>query len=151
MALATAQTPRSPDQFAFACQPGPAAMAGIARAAALMARADGRVDPAERAGLLRFLRRAGLLARHGRTAAVAAYEAELARQPSATEVLADLGAQRGGPAATLIARAAAHVATADGRLEPAEFDLLRRMQRSLGLAAQSERNPMASPAARRDA
>src|SRR5690242_16638232 len=46
--------------------PGPRTMDGIIRAGALVALADGAVNPAERRALIGFLRRTGLLARYGR-------------------------------------------------------------------------------------
>jgi tellurite resistance protein len=106
---------------------------GIIEAAALMARADGQTDDAERRGLLRFLRSRGLLQDFGRQAVTQAYHAELARAMPPADALTRLERLRGQPAASLAATAAAWIAVADGLVQPAEIALLRRMRDRLGL------------------
>jgi tellurite resistance protein len=116
-------------------------MDGLITAAAEMALADGRVDPVEQRSLLAFLRQDDMLAALGRRAIMERFTAALndvaARQAAGSYDGPDLaGALRpvAGPyAARLIARAAAHVAAADGVLHPRERQLLRALHRALGL------------------
>jgi tellurite resistance protein len=120
--------------FAFIVSPGRPTLKGLAEAAALMARADGRIDDVERRSFLRFLRRHGLLEAFGRRVATQAYTDELNRAVPATDALMGLERLRGLPAAPLAAAAAASIAAADGLAHPAEIALLRQMRDRLGLA-----------------
>lgn len=111
---------------------------GIVRAGALVALADGMVDPAERRALLRYLRRTGLLARYGRHAAVELLQQASDRQPGehlsalcdAADMLRPLSRTA---ASTLIADAARHVMLADGIAWPQEVAMLRIIEDRLGL------------------
>jgi tellurite resistance protein len=124
----------TPRTFVVVQRPGPAMLAGITQAAALMARADGRVDNSERDALLRFLRGRDLLPLVGRRAALCAFHAELARGRPDEETLEAIGRQRGTQGALPVATAASQIARADQHLDPRELDLLRRMHERLGLA-----------------
>jgi tellurite resistance protein len=105
-----------------------------ARAAALMALADGKAEHSEQMGFLYFLRSRDLLKQMGRRAAVVAYEAELARKGTETEMLDAIGQQQDTQSAAVVLTAAAYVAAADGRTDVAELRLFRRMRERLGLA-----------------
>jgi tellurite resistance protein len=113
-------------------------MTSIAQAAALMARVDGQAHETERKALLRFLRNHDLLRRFGRRAWMTAYNSELDRNSSATDILDTLGKQRGQATAPLIASAAASVALADGTTHPAEVNLLRDIADRLSLLGTSD-------------
>jgi tellurite resistance protein len=115
-------------------------MTSIAQAAALMARADGQADETERKALLHFLRNHDLLRRFGRRAWMTAYNSELDRNPSASDVLDTLGKQRGQTTAPLIASAAMSVALADGTAHQGEVDLLRNIAERLSLVGTIEQS-----------
>jgi hypothetical protein len=86
----------------------------IIRAGALTARIDGQAVEAERAGLLRSLRRGGLLSRFGRSVAVAAYAAEIAHDHA--KAMTSRRAMRDAARLEYI-RAAVH-----GAVEESEFE-----------------------------
>jgi len=124
-------TPSNPGRFVLVARHGPAALTGIAQAAALMARADGKADVIEQQVLLRFLRRHDLLRSFGRRACLDAYRTELRRAAPEPEVLETLCRQRSRISAQLIASAAASIAMADGAAHPAEVELLCRLAERL--------------------
>ncbi len=112
---------------------------GMVHASALVALADGVVDPAERRALMRCLRRNGLLARYGRRAALELLE-QAANRPSgdrlsalcdAADALRPLSRTADSP---LIAQAARQVMLADGIAWPQEVAMLRIIEDRLGLA-----------------
>jgi tellurite resistance protein len=111
---------------------------GIVRAGALVALADGVVDPAERRALLRYLRRTGLLARYGRRAALGLLEQASNRPPGerlstlcdAADTLRPLSRTA---ASSLIADAARQVMLADGVAWPQEVAMVRIIEDRLGL------------------
>jgi tellurite resistance protein len=111
---------------------------GVVRAGALVALADGVVDPAERRTLLRCLRRNGLLARYGRRAALALLE-QASNRPSGEQLsalcdeadaLRPLSRTADSP---LIAQVARQVMLADGIAWPQEVAMLRIIEDRLGL------------------
>ena len=120
-------------------QVSPETLQAILLAAGAIARADGAADPREGRALLAFLREHGILARHGRAAISAAYEARIAGRrrslADAADELAALGGLAGTAAAPLIAAAAAHVARADGVAWPQEVALLAVIRDRLGIRA----------------
>ncbi len=116
---------------------GPRTLDGLIAAAAGMALADGRVEPAEPHSLLEFLRRNNLLSVLGRRWAIQQFAVELKRAAGCTDPGADLSDRlrplAGMAGARLVAAAAAHVAAADGAVHPQEIALLRSLRSTLGL------------------
>lgn len=119
-------------------QPGPRTLDCIIAAAAAMALADGRVEPAEQRGLFDFLRRHRLLGVLGRSATRQRFVSETCRtapHPGSELQLAErLRPLAGTSGAMLVAAAAAWVAIADGVVHPDELRLLRSLRAMLGLA-----------------
>jgi tellurite resistance protein len=115
-------------------------MDGIIQAAALVALADGAVDPTERQALIGFLRRSGLLARYGRRSTLGLLDQATTR-PSAghlatlCEAADALRHHAGSAASALIARAARQVMLADGVAWPQELAMVRIIEDRLGLAS----------------
>ena len=125
--------------FVLVERPTPEVIAGLAAAGAIMARADGQIDPAERSAWLAFLREQGLLAHSSRREVLASFD-EAARkldsQPlaelcTAAERLAALAGTR---SARLIGMAASRVAMADGIAWPQEIAMLQVIRDKLGLS-----------------
>jgi tellurite resistance protein len=132
---------RQPVGFTVSARPGPRTLDSLITVAAEMALADGEAQPVEHLGLLAFLRQDDMLARLGRRATLDRFAAALddvaARRaagahdvPQLAEILRPVA---GTHAARLVARAAAHVAAADGTLHPRELALLRSLHAALGL------------------
>jgi len=120
-------------------RPSRATADAIVTAAAAMACADGRAEPAERAALHAFLRRHGFLILHGRDL-LTTYDEAVSRAkrdtaPDPTATVARLQPLAGTHAAVLAATAAAHVAVADGVTWPQEIALLRMIRDRLGVGA----------------
>ena len=118
-------------------QPVPPLLQAIATAAAVVARADGRVDPAERRRLgayLRGCRARGLnvlLARRLFDESVRELEREPAReQRTLVRVLAGF---EGTPWAWVILRTAEHVAAADGAVRDSEARAIDAIRAALSL------------------
>jgi tellurite resistance protein len=135
---------RSPDVTVVE-QIGSKTLAAIILAACAVARADGAADGSERQALLRFLRERGILARHGRAAVLASYDAAVGgggcRSLAETaDDLAALGGLARTPGAHLIAAAALRVALADGVAWPQETALLGIIGDRLGLRAAQMRS-----------
>ncbi len=134
---------RSPDVTVVE-QIGSKTLAAIILAASAVARADGAADGRERQALLRFLRERGILARHGRAAVLASYDAAVGggcRSLAETaDDLAALGGLARTPGAHLIAAAALRVALADGVAWPQETALLGIIGDRLGLRAAQMRS-----------
>jgi tellurite resistance protein len=110
---------------------------GVATAAALVARADGRVDPVERGVLLDVMDRNGLLAVFTRGEIVEAFEArvrELAALDGDDAAIDALGRFAGRAAARLLLDAGKHVAAADGHLHPGELRTLQLISRAVHAA-----------------
>jgi tellurite resistance protein len=120
-------------------RPGPRAFDGIIHAGALVALADGTVDPVERQALISFLRRSGLLARYGRQTTLTSLDhatagssaSHLAALCDAADTLRSLA---GSAASALVARAARHVMLADGVAWPQELAMVRIIEDRLGLS-----------------
>jgi tellurite resistance protein len=132
---------RPPVGFTVSARPGPRTLDSLITVAAEMALADGEAHPAEHLGLLAFLRQDDTLARLGRRATLDRFAAALdgvaARRATGVHDAPDLAETlrplAGSHAARLVARAAAHVAAADGTLHPGELALLRSLHATLGL------------------
>lgn len=125
--------------------PGRIAALAIVGCAAHMACADGSAQPSERAALLAFLRRHGLLTVHGRRTLLGEYDS-IAGRPRDTgshwsNALDRLEALTGMRGAELAATAAAVVAAADGITWPQEIALLRAIRDRLGLGSGSAQLP----------
>jgi tellurite resistance protein len=119
--------------------PGQRTMDGIIRAGALVALADGAVDPSERRALIGFLRRTGLLARYGRRNTLELLDQATTRQSAdhlaaLCEAADALRPCAGSTASALIARAARQVMLADGVAWPQELAMVRIIEDRLGLA-----------------
>src|SRR3954454_11189765 len=123
--LSTQSTrPKQPAGFVVSTRPGPRTVDSLITAAAEMALADGKADPVEQQGLLAFLRQYDMLAGLGRRATTdrfaAALDAVAARRAAGEHDVPDLADTlrpiAGSQTARLVARAAAHVAAADGTL-----------------------------------
>jgi tellurite resistance protein len=144
------------NDFTFVPRPGPRTRDAMIAAAAAMALADGRADPAEHRGLLRFLKQNKMLLSLGRADTIERYLAEVGRatarqcsaqsggahspgaqQPTGEHLWQDLADRlrplAGMQAAHLVAAAAAFVAAADGVVHPGEVELLRSLREALGL------------------
>lgn len=109
----------------------------LARVAAVVARADGSVAPAERLGLGRYLRDAVIPDLQPGTAR-ALFDTcirELEREPAAApqRLAASLSGFRDTPWAWIILRAAERVAGADGALHPSEARAIETIRAALDL------------------
>jgi tellurite resistance protein len=119
-------------------QPSRATVEAVVTAAAMIALADGHVAEKERRALLRFLRSAGVLERHGRREVLATFEAalrgvaplDLAETCEAADRLRPVASL---PGARLVAQAAAVVVLADGVAWPQEIALLEVIRERVGL------------------
>jgi tellurite resistance protein len=112
----------------------------IITAAAMVARADGRIDPVERSALLGFLNRNGFLAVFTRGEVLDAFEdrtRQLAERCGAEVALGGLRRFAGRSLARLVVNAGTHVAGADGRLHPGELRTLALIRFALGIHGQS--------------
>jgi tellurite resistance protein len=106
----------------------------VVTAAALVARADGWVDPAERSRLLDFLNNAGLLSVFTRAEILDTFESRVRQldEPSGARMAADCFARLAGRSpARLVVEAGEHVAAADGHLHPRELQILRLIRVAL--------------------
>lgn len=141
MSLRESTRSRQPAGFSVSARPGPRAFDSLIAAAAEMALADGEAQPAEHLALLAFLRQHDMLATLGRRATLDRFAAALdtvaarhaAGEPDAPDLAGMLRPVAGTQAARLVARAAAHVAAADGALHPRELALLHSLHAALGL------------------
>lgn len=109
----------------------------IVSAAALMARADGRVEEVERAQLLDFLERQDLHWMFDREEALAQFDRRVRELREPDEQLATftrLRRYRDSRAATLILGVCDEIAVADCRLDPREDRLLRLVRNGLEVA-----------------
>ncbi len=99
----------------------------VITAAAMVARADGLIDPVERRQLLVFLNRTGLLAVFTREQALDAFEErtrQLAERRGAEVAIGSLRRLKGRSLARLVIDAGTQVAIADDRLHPGELHML---------------------------
>jgi tellurite resistance protein len=134
--------------FTFVSRLGPRTRDAMIAAAAEMALADGRAEPAEHRGLLMFLKKNNLLFLLGRTETTKRYTAEIGRaterhaasspHPTSSEdrwhdLTARVRPIAGMESARLVAAAAACVAAADGVVHAGELELLRSLRDVLGL------------------
>jgi tellurite resistance protein len=141
MLLSESTRSRRPVGFAVSTRPGPQTFDSLITVAAEMALADGEAQPVEHLGLLAFLRQDNMLATLGRRATLDRFAAALdkvaARRAAGVHDASDLARTlhsiAGTHAARLVARAAAHIAAADGMLHPRELALLRMLHDALGL------------------
>lgn len=103
----------------------------LVSAAALTARADGRVEEVERVQLLDFLDRRDLLWMRDREDVLAQFELCVSAPDEQLSTLARLRRYRDSRAAELILGLCDEVAAADCRLDPREDQLLRLIRASL--------------------
>lgn len=127
-------SPAADRSVAVVHRPGAAVLAGIARVAAQMARADGQADATEQQALLRFLREHDLLRHYGRQTCLDAYRDALAKEAAPAVPARELGAV----AAPLLASAAASIALADGTVHPAELSLLGQLAERLCVLGEAD-------------
>ncbi len=138
-----ADRPQPTGGFQLIERPGPRAVDGMIAAAAGMALADGRVEATEFRSLLEFLRRNDLLIVLGRRFAVRQFAAEVARAAACANPRAELADRlrplAGLASARLVAAVAAHVAAADGDVQPQEVALLQSVRATLGFVTVADR------------
>jgi tellurite resistance protein TerB len=109
---------------------------GVISGAALIAAADGRVEPAERRQLLDFLRRNSLLVTNTRTEVLDFFERRVreVEQPRGAEaVVEDLARLVGRSPARFIVEAGREIAIADRCVDPREQHALQLIRTALGL------------------
>jgi tellurite resistance protein len=117
----------------------------LVSAAALTARADGRVEEVERAQLLDFLDRRDLLWMRDGEDVLAQFERCVSGPDEHLATLSRLRHYRDSRAAELILGVCDEVAAADCRIDPREDRLLRLVRASLyGAAAPAAARPLAS-------
>jgi tellurite resistance protein len=107
-------------------------------AAALVARADGAVEPAERDQLLAFLGRKGLLPAVTEAEVLDAFDhriRSLDAQLGVAAAVDSLGRLAGRSPARLVVELGKHVAAADGYLHTREVEILRLIQLTLAAPA----------------
>lgn len=106
----------------------------VVTAAALVARADGRIEPVERGLLLDFMDRNGFLSVFTSSEILDAFERRVRHfdeRGGAEEAVDDLGRLAGRSPARLVIGAGKRVAAADGHLHPRELHCLQRIRRAL--------------------
>lgn len=106
----------------------------VVTAAALVARADGRIEPAERGLLVDFLDRNGFLSVFSPREILDAFERRVRQldEPGAAEAAVDgMGRLAGRSPARLVLGAGKRVAAADGRLHAGERRVLKRLRAAL--------------------
>jgi tellurite resistance protein len=109
----------------------------VVTAAALVARADGRVEPAERGLLVDFMDRNGLLSVFTRHEILDAFECrvrQLDEHGGADAAVAALGRLAGRSPARFVIGAGKQVAAADGHFHPDELHMLRLIRHVLSTA-----------------
>jgi tellurite resistance protein len=119
-------------------RPSNVTIQAVATAAAIIACADGCMTREERLGLLRFLRYHGVLERHTRAECLAMFDGAVDKVSALDlQELCDaadcLRLVAGTPGASLVAKAAAHTALADGITWPQEAALLQVIRNRIGL------------------
>jgi tellurite resistance protein len=108
----------------------------VAATAALVARADGRIDPVERGLLVDVMDRNGFLGVFAAAEIAAAFERHagaLAATGRVESAIDELRRHRGRAVARLLVEAGEGVAAADGRLDPGERRVLERIRAALDL------------------
>jgi tellurite resistance protein len=104
----------------------------VVTAAALVARADGRIEPVERGLLVDFMDRNGFLSVFTRAEILDAFERRLRQfdERGGTEAaIGSLGRFAGRSPARFVVGASEHVAAASGRLQAGELRVLRFIRR----------------------
>jgi tellurite resistance protein len=112
---------------AYICDGADELLDGIITAVAVVARADGWIDPVERSQRLVFLNRTGLWAVFTREQVLDAFEErtrQLAERRGAEVAIGGLRRLSGRSLARLVFDTGTHVAMADGRLHPGELHML---------------------------
>ena len=107
----------------------------VVTAAALVARADGRIEPAERGLLIDFLDRNGFLSVFTRNEILDAFElrvSELDEAQGAEIAVDSLGRLAGRSPARLVIGAGKHIAAANGQSHPVERHMLQLIRHALG-------------------
>ena len=107
----------------------------VVTAAALVARADGRIEPAERGLLIDFLDRNGFLSVFTRNQILDAFERrvrELDGERGAEAAVDSLGRLAGRSPARLVIGAGRHIAAANGGSHPVERHMLELIRHALG-------------------
>ena len=106
----------------------------VVTAAAVVARADGRITPVERGLLLDFMDRNGFLSVFTCSEILDAFERRVRQfdeRGGAEEAVDDLGRLAGRSPARLVIAAGKRVAAAAGHLHPRELHILQRIRRAL--------------------
>jgi tellurite resistance protein TerB len=106
----------------------------VVTAAAVVARADGRITPVERGLLLDFMDRNGFLSVFTCSEILDAFERRVRQfdeHGGAEAAVDDLGRLAGRSPSRLIIGAGKRVAAADGHLHPRELHVLQRIRRAL--------------------
>ena len=106
----------------------------VVTVAALVARADGRIEPVERGLLLDFMDRNGFLSVFTRSEILDAFDRRVRQFDEcggAEAAVDDLGRLAGRSPARLVIGAGKRVAAADGHLHPSEARVLQRIRRAL--------------------
>jgi tellurite resistance protein len=107
----------------------------VVTAAALVARADGRIEPAERGLLVDFLDRNGFLSVFTRNEILDAFERrlrDLDEERGAETAVDSLGRLAGRSPARLVIGAGKHIAAANGHSHPVERHMLQLIRYALG-------------------
>jgi tellurite resistance protein len=118
----------------------------VVTAAALVARADGRIEPVERGLLVDFMDRNGFLSVFTRAEILDAFERRLRQfdeRGGAEAAIGSLGRFAGRSPARFVVGAGEHIAAASGRFDASELRVLRLIRRvALGApGAPSAPNP----------
>lgn len=112
----------------------------VITAAAMVAQADGRIDPIERSQLLAFLNGSGLLAIFTRDEVLDAFEdrsRQIAGSGGANVAISALRRLAGRSLARLVINAGMRVAVADGRIHPRELRAMALIRMALRGYSQS--------------
>ena len=107
----------------------------VVTAAALVARADGRIEPAERGLLVDFLDRNGFLSVFTRDEILDAFDRrvhQLGEERGAETAVDSLGRLAGRSPARLVIGAGKHIAAANGNSHPVERHMLQLIRYALG-------------------
>jgi tellurite resistance protein len=104
---------------------------GVVTASALVARSDGRIAPAEREMLVDFLDRKVLLSVFTRAEILDAFDRRLSQIEEHTGIEAAVSDYERRRLSHLVIDAGEEIAAADGRLDPREDDILRRIRIAL--------------------
>lgn len=108
----------------------------VVTAAALVARADGRIEPVERGLLLDFMDRNGFLSVFTGSEILDAFERRVRQfdeHGGAEAAVDDLGRLAGRSPARLVIGVGKHIAAANGQPHPRELQILQLIRHALGI------------------